>query len=90
MVSFSTQIPDRDSHSPPLLDLFISSDASICFTMAFSPLGNYDYVFVIVSIDFISNPKRVAAFHCMAYDHSRADWTVLMIICKSMEIHVSM
>ena len=29
MVNFPTQIPDCDSHSPAVLDLFISSDASI-------------------------------------------------------------
>ena len=40
MVNFPTEIPDCDSHSPPLLDLFISSDASICSAMAFPPLGN--------------------------------------------------
>ena len=44
MVNFPTQIPDCDSHSPALLDLFISSDASICSTMAFTPLGNSDHV----------------------------------------------
>ena len=33
-----------DSHSPALLDLFLSSDASICSTMAFPPLGNSDHV----------------------------------------------
>ena len=36
----------------PLLDLFISSDASISSTMAFPPLGNSDHVVVTVSIDF--------------------------------------
>ena len=36
MVNFPTLIPDCDSHSPALLDLFISSDASICSAMAFS------------------------------------------------------
>ena len=40
MVNFPRQIPDCDSHSPALLDLFLSSDASICSTMAFPPLGN--------------------------------------------------
>ena len=35
MVDFPTRIPDCDSHSPFLLDLFISSDASICSTIAF-------------------------------------------------------
>ena len=29
MVNFPTQIPDCDSHGPALLDLFISSDASV-------------------------------------------------------------
>ena len=33
MVNFPTQIPVCHSHSPALLDLFISSDASICSTM---------------------------------------------------------
>ena len=37
IVNFPTRIPDCDSHSPALLDLFISSDASIRSTMAFPP-----------------------------------------------------
>ena len=40
IVNFPTRIPDCDSHSPALLDLFLSSDTSICSTMAFPPLGN--------------------------------------------------
>ena len=52
MVTFLTQIPDCDSHSPPLLDFFLSSDASICSAMAFSPLGNSAHVVVSISIDF--------------------------------------
>ena len=74
MVNFPTQIPDCDSHSPALLDLFISSDASICSTMAFPPLGNSDHVVVSVSIDFPTNSQRDAPFHCIAYDYSHADW----------------
>ena len=46
MVNFPTQIPNCDSHSPALLDFFISSDASICSTIAFLPLGNSDHVVV--------------------------------------------
>ena len=53
MVNFPTQIPEGDSHSPALLDLFISFDTSICSAMAFPPLGNSDHV-VSVSIDFPS------------------------------------
>ena len=74
MVNFPTRIPDCDSHSPALLDLFISSDASICSTMAFLPLGNSDHVVVSVSIDFPSNSQRNVPFHHIAYGYSLAGW----------------
>ena len=74
MVSFPTWIPDCYSRSPALLDLFHSSDASICSTMAFPPLGNSDHVVVSVSIDFSTNSQQNAPFHCIAYDYSYADW----------------
>ena len=74
MVNFPTRIPDCDSHSPAILDLFISSDANVYFTMAFPPLGNSDHVGVSVSIDFPSNSQRDAQFHRIAYDYSCADW----------------
>ena len=80
MVNFPTRIPDCDSHSPALLDLFISSDASICSTMAFPPFGNSDHVVVSVSIDFPSNAKEDASFYCIAYDYSWLIWMVFMII----------
>ena len=60
-------------HSPALLDLFISSDASICSTMAFPLLVNSDHDVVSVSIDFPSNSKRDAPFHCIVYDYSHVD-----------------
>ena len=74
IVNFPTRIPDCDSHSPALLDLFLSSDASICSIMAFPPLGNSDHVVVSVSIDFPVNSKQDAPFHRVTYDYSRADW----------------
>ena len=74
LVNFSTWIPDCDSHSPALLYLFLFSDASICSTMAFPSLKNSDHVFDSVSTDFPSNSQRDAAFHCIAYDYSCADW----------------
>ena len=73
MVNFPTRIPHCDSHSPALLDLIISSDASICFTMAALPLGNSDHVVVSVSIDFPINSKRDALFHHISCDYSCAD-----------------
>ena len=73
MVNFPTRITDCDSHSTALLDLLISSDASICFTMVFPPLGNYDHVVLSASIDFPTNSQQDAPLHQIAYDYSRAD-----------------
>ena len=72
MVNFPTRIPDCDSHSPALLDLFLSSNASICSTMTFPPLGNSDHIVFSVSIDFPTNSQQDAPFHRIAYDCSRA------------------
>ena len=77
MVNFPTRIPDCNSPSPALLDLFLSSDATICSTMAFPPLGNSDHIVFSVSIDFPSNSQRDAPFHRIAYDYSLADWDSL-------------
>ena len=77
IVNFLTWIPDCDSHSPDLLDLFLSSVASICSTVAFHPLGNSDHVVISVSFDFPINWKQDAPFHRMAYDFFRADWDEL-------------
>ena len=74
MVNFPTQIPDCDSHSLALLDFFLSSDAIICSTMAFSPLGNSEQVFVSVSIDFPSYSQQDSPFHRIADDYPRVDW----------------
>ena len=77
MVNFCTQIPDCDSHSPALLNLFISSDTSICSTTAFPPFENSDHVVVSVSTDFPSYSQRNAPFHRITYDYSHADWNGL-------------
>ena len=77
MVNFPTSIPDCDSHSPAVLHVFIYSNASICSTLAFSPLGNSDHVFVSIFIDFPINSKQDALFHRITYDCSRADWDTL-------------
>ena len=47
MVNFPTCIPYSDSHSPTLFDLFISTNASICSTMAFPPLGILIMLFLL-------------------------------------------
>ena len=66
MVNFPTQIPDYDSDRPPLLDLFLCSDAIICSTMSFLPLGNSDHIVVSDSIDFPSYSQWDALFHRIA------------------------
>ena len=73
MVNFPTQIQDCGCHSPALLDLFLSSVASVCSTMAFPPLGNSDHTVVSVSIDFPSNSQQGTPFYCIAV-------TILMLI----------
>ena len=99
MVNFPTRILDCDSHSPALLDLFFSCDASICSTMAFPPLGNSDHVGVSVSIDFPSNSQQGIPFHRIAYDYSCADcdglcdhlrdvpWEDIFKLCASAATH---
>ena len=73
MVNFPTRICDCDSHRPALLD-FLSSDASICSAIVFSPLGNSDWMVVSVSIYFSSNSKWDALFHEGAYNYACADF----------------
>ena len=70
MVNFPMRIPDSDSHSSALLDLFLSSDTSICSTIAFPPLGNFDQTVTSVSNEFPSSSQRDTPFHCIAYDYS--------------------
>ena len=54
--------------------MIITSDAGICSTMAFAPLGNSDHVVVSVSIVFLSNSQWDALFYRITYDYSCADW----------------
>ena len=71
MVKSPIRISDCASDSLALLNLFCSADASICSKVAFPPLGNSDHV-VPVFIDFLSNSKGDAPFHCTAYNYSHA------------------
>ena len=52
MANLHNWIPHCDSHSPALLDFFLSFGISNCSTMVFPPLGNYDHVTVSVFIEF--------------------------------------
>ena len=66
MINFPTRIPDCDSQSPALLDLFLSSYASISSAMVFPSLGNSDHVAVSVYFDFPSYSQQNTSLHCIA------------------------
>ena len=62
------------THSPALLDFFLSCDATICSTVGSPPLENSDHFVASFPIDFISNSKENVPFHCTVYDYLFADW----------------
>ena len=64
--------------------IYFSSDASICSTMAFPSLGNFDHAVVSISIDFPSYPQRDSPFHRIAHDYSRANWDWVFVIISEM------
>ena len=85
-----------DSLSPALLDLLISSDASICSTMAFPPWGNSDHVVVSVSFDWSNNNGSIdmkldgsvlegkSSFKILGLTSSKLDWgSYIMCIAKT-------
>ena len=60
--NFPTWILECDSNNVALLNLFLSSDPSICSAVAFRPLGNSDHVAGSATIDFPSNLKGMLYF----------------------------
>ena len=73
MFNLSTRIPEFDYHSPALLDLFTSSDAIICSTVPFPPLGNSDHAVISVSTDSLQTGKGMPLFIAQGI-------TILMLI----------
>ena len=72
IVNFFTPMSDCDSQS--YCFRLLSSDLSICSTVAFPALRNCDHVAASVSLAFLSNSKNDGPSHCTAYVFSRADW----------------
>ena len=72
MINFPTWVPGCDFDSLALLDFFLSSNASVCSTVAFPPLENSDHA-ISVSIYCLSNSKGDTSFHCTAYEICGAD-----------------
>ena len=66
---YNFSISNKLTHSPALLDLFFSSDVSICSAKPFPPMGKSDHVVVSVFIDLPSYSQQDAPFHCIAYDY---------------------
>ena len=71
MVDFPTQIPDCDSHSPALLDLFLSSGASI--VLQWLSLHWEILIMLLSQFQLAFNSKRDVLFRCIAYDYSSAN-----------------
>ena len=78
MVNFTTRIPGCASQVPAHLDLFLSSDTSICSAIAFPPLGNSGHV-VSVFVDLPINSRQDTLFHHIAYDYSCTNWDSLHV-----------
>lgn len=76
-VNFPTGYPVCDSCNAAVLDLLISSDPSICSTVAFTPLRNSVHVVVVVFIYFQSYTKSNALFCCTVFSIYHANWDCL-------------
>ena len=88
MDNFLTRISDCDSHSPALLDLFISSDPSVCSPVTFPALGNSDDTVISDSIDFSSNSKRWCLFSLHSlWQFSRCFVFYLGFLWRTFTIH---
>ena len=62
IINFPTLITDCDFHSPALWDLFISSIASICSTMAFLLLEKPDHLFSQFILTFHQTQNGIPRF----------------------------
>ena len=75
MVNFPMQIPNCGSHSPTLLDLFLSSsDASICSTMLLVVLSLHWEILIMLLSQFPLTFQLIHNRMPRAYDYSCADW----------------
>ena len=72
MLYLATMIPDCDSLSPALMDIFLLFNPSICSTVAFHPLENPDHV-VVVSVSIVKLKRRYSV-------SSHSLMTILMLI----------
>ena len=73
-VDFVTRIPDRDDHSPSLLDLFLTSNPTICQTSSSSALGKSDHVVVNILVNLNTKAAQESPFHRTLYSYDRGDW----------------
>ena len=77
MVNFPTWIPDCDSHSAALLDLYLLR--LVIGPQWFFLHWEFLIMFLLImlllySIDFPTNSTWDVAFHRITSDYSRADW----------------
>ena len=74
MVIFPIRILASDSHSPAILDFFLSADLTICSISAFP---HWEILIILLSqfsLTFLpSNSKGDVSFHCTAYSYCYVD-----------------
>ena len=73
-VNFVTRFPDREDQSPSLLDLFLTSNPTICQTSSSSALGKSDHVVVNIQINLSVKDAQESPFHRTLYSYDRGDW----------------
>ena len=73
-VDFVTRIPDRADHSPSLIDLFLTSNPTICQTSSSSALGKSDHVVVNIQINLCTKAAQESPYHRTVYSYDRGDW----------------
>ena len=74
MVDFITRIPDRRDQLPATLDLFLSSDPSICNFSSSSPLGSSDHVLISIKVSLNSACVKDPPIHRTLFSYENCGW----------------
>ena len=91
VVTFPTRIPDYDSHTPTVLDLFLSSDSS--FRSAVVSVHQKILIIKILSrfpLTFLQAQKRMLLFSAQLRSIPMLIWTVLIIILEMFYRRISL
>ena len=83
VISEPTRVPDRAGDKANTLDLFLTSNPSICSPPTVSsPLGNYDHCLITLRHDLLPHLDRPLVPH-RVFHYSKADWDSLRTFYSS-------